>query len=134
MLSLNSLMTPLIEAGQGVFICGNFNADSYNVERSNRTKEKSLAAFVTKYKLIDPRIQSDFPEPTYFPADINKKSGTLDYIFTNKPIKYRSITNLVNPSSNHTIINITNSIKPPSPVAAYLINCLKFQFCHTCVF
>ena len=113
--SLDGHVTPLIEAGQEVFICGDFNANIYNIERSNRIKEKSLAAFVTKHELIDLRIQSDFPEPTYFPVDINKKSGTLDYIFTNKPIKYRSITNLVNPSSNHMIINLTNSIKLPQP-------------------
>ena len=97
-----------------MFICGDFNAEIYNIERSNRIKEKSLAAFVTKHELIDLRIQSDFPEPTYFPADINKRSGTLDYIFSNKLFKYRSITNLVNPSSDHTIIYLTNLVKPPA--------------------
>ena len=65
--SLDGHVTPLIEAGQEVFICGDFNADIYNIERSNRIKEKSLAAFVTKHELIDLRIQSDFPELTYFP-------------------------------------------------------------------
>ena len=42
--SLDSHVTPLVEAGQ-VFICGDFNADLYNLERSNRIKEKSLTAF-----------------------------------------------------------------------------------------
>ena len=65
--SLDGHVTPLIEAGQEVFICGDFNANIYNIERSNRIKEKSLAAFVTKHELIDLRIQSDFPEPTYSP-------------------------------------------------------------------
>ena len=113
--SLDAYVSPLLKSGQEIFICGDFNADIYSVDRSTRLKEKSLAAFVTKHELIDLRIQSDFPEPTFYPADINKRSGTLDYIFSNKPFKYRSITNLVNPSSDHTIINLTNSIKPPEP-------------------
>ena len=81
-------MSPAIEAGQFVYIVGGFNADIYNPSGMNSTKEKSLHDFVLKNNLIDMRIQSDFPEPTYYPSDVNKKLATLDYIFHNKPLKY----------------------------------------------
>ena len=116
LLSLLDLhVTPIIKGDQDVYICGDFNADIYNYERANRVKEKSLAAFVNKHELIDLRIQSDFPTPTFYPADVNKKSGTLDYIFSNKPTKYRNILNTINPSSDHTILSLTNSTKPSQP-------------------
>ena len=121
MSSLDSYVSPAIEAGQFIYVVGDFNADIYNPSRINSTKEKSLHDFVLKNNLIDMRIQSDFPEPTYYPSDVNKKSATLDYIFHNKPLKYRSISNLINPSSDHTIIHITNSVRPP-PLGSSIYN------------
>ena len=113
--SLNSHLSPAIEAGHFVYVAGDWNADIYNPSRVNSIKEKSLHDMITKNGLIDLRVQSDFPEPTFYPADINRKPATLDYIFHNKPLKYRSISNLINPSSDHTIIHLTNSVKPPPP-------------------
>ena len=46
---------------------------------------------------------------------LTKKSRALDYILSNKAIKYRNISNTINPSSDHTIICLTNSIKPSKP-------------------
>ena len=123
--SLNSHLAPAIEAGQFVYVAGDFNADIYNPSRMNSVKETSLHNLITKNSLVDLRVQSNFPEPTFYPADVNKKPATLDYVFHNKPLKYRSISNLINPSSDHTIIHLTNLVKPPPQVARYIISFLK---------
>ena len=93
--------------GQFVYVAGDFIANIHNPSRMNSIKEKPLHDFVLKNNLIDVRIQSNFSEPTYYHSDINKKFATFDYIFYNKPLKYQSIANLINPSSDHIIIHIT---------------------------
>ena len=124
---INSHLTPAVMAGNPVYIVGDFNADVYNPSRVGGVKEKALRELISDNNLIDLRLQNDTAEPTFFPSDVYKKSATLDYILHNKPVRYRSVTNSVNPCSDHTIIQISNSIKPPPLVTRSLTNSLKTQ-------
>ena len=112
---LSTNLSSATAAGNTVYIVGDLNADVYCPARINRVKEKALRDLINEHKLIDLRMKADNTEPTFFPSDVLKKSATLDYILHNKPTRYRSVINSVNPCSDHSIVRISNDTKPSPP-------------------